>query len=77
MAAAATMSGITHSWPQTREQFGELVEALQQGLVRYAFARLGSLPEAEDAVQDVLVRAWLGRSAHPSAPFASGRPLLR
>lgn len=64
------MTEIAHSWPQTREEFAEFVEALQNGLVRYAFARLGSLADAEDAVQDVLVRAWLARPAHAPAAFA-------
>ena len=67
MAAAATMNEIPQAWPRTREEFGELVEALQDGLVGYAASRLGSQAEAEDVVQDVLVRAWL--TPRPAAAF--------
>jgi RNA polymerase sigma-70 factor (ECF subfamily) len=45
-------------WPQTLDEFQRLVETLQDRLVRYAFRRLGSLHEAEDAVQQVLVQAY-------------------
>src|SRR5260370_6742858 len=51
-------------WPQTVEQFEALVEAVQHELVHFAFCRLRSLEDAEDAVQDVLVRAYLDRSKH-------------
>lgn len=46
------------AWPQTLDEFERLVETLQDRLVRYAFRRLGSLHEAEDAVQQVLVQAY-------------------
>jgi len=49
-------------WPQTVPQFEALVEAVQDDLVHFAFCRLRSLPDAEDAVQDVLVRAYLDRA---------------
>ncbi len=45
-------------WPQTLDEFERLVETLQDRLVRHAFRRLGSLHEAEDAVQQVLVQAY-------------------
>jgi hypothetical protein len=48
-------------WPQSVEQFEVLVEAVQDELVHFAFCRLRSLEDAEDAVQDVLVRAYLER----------------
>src|SRR5260370_25037304 len=51
-------------WPQTVEQFEALVEAVQHELVHFAFCCLRSLEDAEDAVQDVLVRAYLDRSKH-------------
>jgi len=51
-------------WPQTVAQFEALVEAVQDELVHFAFCRLRSLPDAEDAVQDVLVRAYLDRARH-------------
>jgi RNA polymerase sigma-70 factor (ECF subfamily) len=51
-------------WPQSVEQFEGLVEAVQDELVHFAFCRLRSLEDAEDAVQDVLVRAYLDREKH-------------
>jgi RNA polymerase sigma-70 factor (ECF subfamily) len=51
-------------WPQTVAQFEELVETLQDELVHFAFCRLRNLPDAEDAVQDVLVHAYLDRARH-------------
>jgi RNA polymerase sigma-70 factor (ECF subfamily) len=51
-------------WPQSVEQFEALVEAVQHELVHFAFCRLRSLEDAEDAVQDVLVRAYLDREKH-------------
>ena len=52
------------SWPQSVEQFEGLVKAVQDELVHFAFCRLRSLEDAEDAVQDVLVRAYLEREKH-------------
>ena len=49
------------AWPQTRTEFEALVGAMQHGLVRFAYRRLHSLADAEDVVQDVLVRAYLDR----------------
>jgi RNA polymerase sigma-70 factor (ECF subfamily) len=51
-------------WPQSVEQFEALVEAVQHELVHFAFCRLRNLEDAEDVVQDVLVRAYLDRSKH-------------
>ena len=51
-------------WPQSVEQFEGLVKAVQDELVHFAFCRLRSLEDAEDAVQDVLVRAYLEREKH-------------
>jgi RNA polymerase sigma-70 factor (ECF subfamily) len=48
-------------WPQSVEEFEILVEAVQDELVHFAFCRLRSLQDAEDCVQDVLVRAYLER----------------
>jgi len=51
-------------WPQSVEQFETLVEAVQHELVHFAFRRLRSLEDAEDTVQDVLVRAYVDREKH-------------
>jgi RNA polymerase sigma-70 factor (ECF subfamily) len=48
-------------WPQSREEFGRLVDAYLGRLVRYAFRRVGNLPDAEDVVQEVFVRAYADR----------------
>lgn len=52
------------SWPQTVAQFETFVEAVQDELVHFAFCRLRNLPDAEDAVQDVLIHAYLERARH-------------
>jgi hypothetical protein len=48
-------------WPQSVAEFEDLVETVQDELVHFAFCRLRSLEDAEDTVQDVLVRAYLKR----------------
>jgi len=48
-------------WPQSPAEFEDLVEAVQDELVHFAFCRLRSLEDAEDTVQEVLVRAYLER----------------
>ncbi len=49
------------AWPQTPAEFAALVETAQDGLVRFAYCRLRNLADAEDVVQDALVRAYLER----------------
>ena len=49
-------------WPQSRGDFAGLVDMYLDRLVRYAFRRLGSIEDAEDVVQEVLVRAFADRS---------------
>ena len=48
-------------WPQSAAEYEALVESLQDALVRYAFRRLGSLQDAEDIVQNVLLKAFTER----------------
>jgi len=52
----------TDDWPQTRPEFERLVVTFQDRLVRYAFRRLGNLADAEDVVQEVLIRTWTERT---------------
>jgi len=53
---------VTDGWPQDARGYKELVEAYLERLVRYASRRLGNLHDAEDVVQDVLVRAFTDRA---------------
>ena len=49
------------TWPQTVEEFDGLIDATQDELIHFAFYRLGNQDDAEDAVQDVYVRAFRDR----------------
>lgn len=62
--AEAPERTLYRSWPQTVAQFEALVEAMQDELVHFAWCRLRNLPDAEDVVQDVLVRAYVDRARH-------------
>ncbi len=48
------------NWPRSRAELAAIVGECADGLVRHAFRRLGSLADAEDVVQDVLVRVLTG-----------------
>jgi len=50
------------NWPQTIDDFGRLIEATQDELIRFAFYRLGNRDDAEDVVQDVYVEAYRDRA---------------
>ena len=63
-AAVSHATGVEHSWPQTIREFEALVDLLQDRLVHFAFCRLHSREDAEDVVQDVLVRAYRDREKH-------------
>ena len=51
----------SNGWPQTREEFEALVDNVLDRLVRYAFSMLRSVDDAEDVVQEVLVRVYTDR----------------
>lgn len=51
-------------WPQSIAEFEALVDALGNRLVEFAFRRLQNRADAEDVVQDVLVRAYRDREKH-------------
>lgn len=61
---APPMGPWKHGWPQSQDDFKRFVEAYLQRLVSYAFRRLGSMPDAEDVVQEVFVRAYAARRKH-------------
>jgi RNA polymerase sigma-70 factor (ECF subfamily) len=58
-------------WPQSPGEFAGVVELLQHRLVQYALFRLHSREDAEDAVQDVLVRAYRDRQRYKAVDNAA------
>src|SRR5262245_33520323 len=46
------------AWPSTRSELAALVEDHADLLVWHAFRVLGSMPDAEDVVQDVFIRVF-------------------
>ena len=61
MGCTETDEVWTGEWPQSLREFEAFVEVFLDRLVRFAFHRLGNLEEAEDVVQDVLVKAYADR----------------
>ncbi|MBW7998314.1 MAG: RNA polymerase sigma factor [Candidatus Glassbacteria bacterium] len=58
-SAASSSSGQwPDTWPETSGEYENLVDCMIRPLVRYAFRRLHCLADAEDVVQDVLVKAF-------------------
>jgi RNA polymerase sigma-70 factor (ECF subfamily) len=64
------MSTVTHS-AATEEEFRRLVEPHRAELHAHCYRMLGSVHDAEDALQDALLRAWRG------LPRFQGRSSLR
>src|SRR5262245_60051791 len=46
------------AWPKARSELASLVEDHADLLVWHAFRLLGSMPDAEDVVQDVFIRVF-------------------
>ncbi len=55
---------------KVRDDFGALVEAFRRELLVHCYRMVGSLHDAEDLVQETLLRAWRGRHT-----FAGRAPL--
>ena len=54
------------------EAFGRLVDPYRRELVVHCYRMLGSIDDAEDAVQDALVNAWRRRGTYRPGPLAPG-----
>jgi RNA polymerase sigma-70 factor (ECF subfamily) len=61
------------AWPKARSELALLVEDYADLLVWHAFRLLGSMPDAEDVVQDVFIRVF---AADPREEVASIRAYL-
>jgi len=61
MGCTETEEVWASGWPRSIREFETFVDVFLDRLVRFAFHRLGNLEEAEDVVQDVLVKAYADR----------------
>ncbi len=52
------MTEHPEKFPQTLTDFGEFIKKNQNRLVRHAFFRLGNREDAEDVVQEVMIRMY-------------------
>ncbi|MFL6075201.1 MAG: sigma-70 family RNA polymerase sigma factor [Mycobacteriales bacterium] len=62
----------TSEEPSVSDRFAELVDPHRRELLVYCYRMLGSLHDAEDLVQDTMLRAWRARDS-----YDSGRASLR
>jgi len=56
------MSADIQQFPQSASEFESFVRNGLEGFIRHAFSHLGNIEDAEDIVQDVLLKAFRNRS---------------
>lgn len=66
------MTDRPETFPQTLNEFNEFFTKNQDGLLRHAFFRLGNKEEAEDMVQEVMIKFYLEkeRKQHIEQPVS-------
>jgi len=53
------------AWPQSQSEFDDLIEAFADRLLEAAFRRLGNIHDAEDILQDVIIKAYQYKAKDP------------